>query len=71
MDSVIVSLVDKNIGNFALDNSGNRIKATTDSNGEYKFEIIKEGNYLVVFEFDTNTYTVTTKTQELQIQRLQ
>lgn len=59
-DSVIVSLIDKTTGNFALDENGNKITATTNVNGEYKFENIKEGTYIVLFEFDTNTYTVTT-----------
>lgn len=60
MDSVIVTLINKETGNYVTDDSGNKITSTTNSNGEYKFENIKEGKYLVLFEFDTNTYTVTT-----------
>lgn len=59
-DSVVVSLVNKETGNFALDENGNKITTTTDTNGNYTFSNIPEGNYIVIFEFDTNTYTVTT-----------
>lgn len=60
MDSVIVTLINKETGNYVTDDSGNKITSTTNSNGEYKFENVEEGKYLVLFEFDTNTYTVTT-----------
>lgn len=60
MNNITVTLVNKDTGDFALDGSGNKITIVTDSNGEYKFENIKEGRYIVLFEFDTNTYTVTT-----------
>ena len=33
---------------------------TTDSNGDYTFAGIENGNYLVLFEYDTVKYTVTT-----------
>ncbi len=59
-DSVIVSLINKETGNFALDQNGNRITTVTDANGNYTFANIPKGNYIVLFEFDTNTYTVTT-----------
>ena len=64
MDSVIVTLINKETGDYVKDDSGNKITATTNSNGEYKFENVKEGKYLVLFEFDTNTYTVTTYQKE-------
>lgn len=57
---VVVTLVNKQIGNFALDANGNKITTTTDSNGKYEFSNLSKGNYIVLFEFDTNTYTVTT-----------
>lgn len=59
-DSVIVSLVDMTKGNFALDTNGNRITTVTNSEGKYIFTNIPKGKYIVLFEFDTNTYTVTT-----------
>lgn len=63
-DSVIVSLVDMNKGNFALDANGNRITTVTNSEGKYIFNNISKGTYIVLFEFDTNTYTVTTYQKE-------
>lgn len=59
-DSVIVSLLNKQTGNFATDANGNKITATTDANGKYSFNNLPKGEYIVLFEFDTNTYTVTT-----------
>lgn len=59
-EGVIVSLINKDIGNFALDANGNRIKVTTDNEGKYIFNNLPKGNYLVLFEFDTSTYTVST-----------
>lgn len=63
-DSVVVSLVDMSKGNFALDTNGNRITTVTDSEGRYIFSNIQKGTYIVLFEFDTNTYTVTTYQKE-------
>ena len=37
--------------------------ATTDSRGEYSFSGIGNGNYLVIFDYDTVKYTVTTYRQ--------
>lgn len=60
MDSVVVTLVSKDTGDIVTDEAGNKITTITNSNGEYKFENVEKGTYLVIFEFDTNTYTVTT-----------
>ena len=37
---------------------------TTDSNGTYAFSGVQNGNYLVIFEYDTATYKVTTYQKE-------
>ena len=63
-DSVIVSLINKDTSNFALDANGDRITTTTDANGAYTFNNLPQGTYIVLFEFDTNTYTVTTYQKE-------
>ena len=62
--SVVVTLIDKTTGNFALDSNGNKITTTTNNNGVYEFTNIPKGNYIVLFEFDTNTFTVTTYKKE-------
>ncbi len=63
-DSVIVSLINKETGNYVLNEEGSKITATTNSNGAYSFTNIPEGTYQVLFEYDTNTYTVTTYQKE-------
>lgn len=62
--NIVVSLVDMNKGDFALDKNGNVIKTTTDSEGKYIFNNIAKGTYAVLFEFDTNRYTVATYQKE-------
>ena len=34
-------------------------RTTTDRNGEYKFSDLVKGNYIVVFDYDTNSYSLT------------
>ena len=61
---MVVTLIDKTTGNFALDSNGNKITTTTNNKGIYEFTNIPKGNYIVLFEFDTNTFTVTTYKKE-------
>ena len=45
---------------YLLDKNGEIIQtATTDANGQYKFDGVKQGKYYVVFEYDVNKYQVT------------
>lgn len=48
-----------NNSEFVKDDEGNIIEVTTKNNGTYIFENITEGRYLVVFEYDSNTYELT------------
>lgn len=59
-----VTLINMAIGDFATDETGNKITATTDVQGKYTFNNLKEGLYAVMFEFDTQNYTVTTYQKE-------
>lgn len=59
-NNITVSLLNSITGNYEKDANGNRIITTTDNEGKYVFNNIPKGNYIVLFEFDTNTYTVTT-----------
>lgn len=61
---ITVSLVDTSTGNYALDSSGNRIETKTDNEGKYEFNNIPKGTYMVLFEFDTSVYSVTTYNKE-------
>ena len=49
-----------NMNVYLLDKEGNVIQnTTTDENGQYKFDKVKQGKYYVVFDYDTNTYQIT------------
>lgn len=52
LSGIIVRLVDSQSG--AIQTS-----VTTDANGSYTFSGVKNGDYLVIFEYDTVKYTVT------------
>lgn len=58
LSGVDVILVNNENGNYATDNAGNDLKATTDSNGNYKFSNVPTGNYVVLFKYDTSKYHV-------------
>ncbi|MGK0555437.1 SpaA isopeptide-forming pilin-related protein, partial [Macrococcus capreoli] len=53
-----VMLLDSN-GNPVKDSNGNDMVATTDESGKYFFDISKEGDYKVKFDFDKNEYQAT------------
>lgn len=59
LSGIKVYLVNTSTGKFVTDLEGKDLSVITGENGEYKFEGITEGNYLVVFEIDTNKYNVT------------
>lgn len=54
-----VSLLDVEKNSFVKDNSGNIITKTTDEKGEYSFTRIQKGKYYVVFEYDSEEYSIT------------
>ena len=58
--NIQVSIVNATTGNYVTDKNGNKITTTTNSEGKYTFTNLEEGKYIVIFEFDTNKYTVTT-----------
>ena len=59
LSGIKVYLVDSGTGKVVTDSDGNEINVLTGENGEYKFDGISEGLYLVLFEFDTNKYKAT------------
>ena len=61
---IVVSLIDATTGKFAVDAKGNRITTQTDKKGKYLFKNIPQGSYAVMFEFNTDEYTVTTYQKE-------
>lgn len=59
-----VMLLDATLGENIKDENGNNKTAITDDNGNYQFDNLEKGNYLVIFEFDTSKYTVTNYRKE-------
>lgn len=61
LSDITVKLYDNSIQNYLTDENGNVIKAVTDENGNYAFSKIKDGNYIIIFEYDNEKYVPTTK----------
>ena len=59
ISGIEVRLVDSSSLNYVRDDSGNIIKQTTGENGEYSFTNLKQGQYIVVFVYDTSKYSIT------------
>lgn len=64
LQNIKVSLINMTTGDFAKDPNGNSIIAVTDSQGKYEFNNLPSGSYEVMFEYDTEKYTVTTYKKE-------
>ncbi len=55
-----VSLIEAESGNIATDKNENEIsKITTDETGEYTFNNLKDGKYVVIIAYDTQKYSIT------------
>ena len=59
IQGVRVILMDTNTGKIATDVNGNSMIINTDSNGTYSFSNLRNGNYSVVFIYDTGIYSAT------------
>lgn len=60
LSNIEVILVNSDTGEIAKKVSNNELqRTTTKNNGAYSFTEVKEGNYFVVFLYDTGRYTVT------------
>lgn len=60
LPNINVKLFDISTNTIAKDKNGNNAETKTDSNGQYIFTKINEGQYIVLFEYDTNEYELTT-----------
>ena len=56
LSQIKVSLANVETKEYVKDEQGNKIEISTNENGEYKFENIKSGKYMVVFKFDNTKY---------------
>ena len=64
LQGITVRLLDTATGNIATNMAGTECVATTNEKGFYLFTEVPEGQYLVVFEYDTSIYTVTAYQKE-------
>lgn len=60
MAGVRVTLLDVNTNKLVTNTNGNIKVETTDSEGRYTLTGVQEGTYIVLFEYDTNAYSLTT-----------
>lgn len=60
LSGITVKLFNAETSAISQDKNGNKYIQITDSNGDYKFENVEKGKYLVLFEFDTKNYKLTT-----------
>ena len=60
LKGITVKLFNSDTNTIVQDEDENLMKTTTNDSGEYKFKNVSKGNYLVIFEYDSNMYTTTT-----------
>ena len=58
LNGIEVTLLNQN-GDILKDSEGKELKTITTITGTYKFNNIKNGEYMVIFSYDTNKYVVT------------
>lgn len=64
LSNINVKLFNISTNSIAKDKDGNIAETTTNENGEYTFTRIDDGQYIVLFEYDTTKYELTTYMQE-------
>lgn len=60
LEGITVKLLDVTTNKFVKDSDGNDLSTKTSSTGFYSFEKVSKGQYLVIFEYDTTKYGLTT-----------
>ena len=60
LSNIRVKLLNVNTNQFVKDNEGNILEATTNENGMYVLDNVATGEYIAIFEYDTNQYSLTT-----------
>ncbi len=60
LENITVKLLNVNTNQWVKDVKGNILEAKTNENGMYVLDHIANGQYIAIFEYDTNQYTLTT-----------
>lgn len=59
LPNISIKVINADTNQFVKNSNGEIYNVTTANNGAYIVEGLSKGNYILVFEYDTNTYTVT------------
>lgn len=59
LSDIIVKLFNSDTNSIVKDSKGKNLEVKTDNNGEYKFDDIIKGRYIVLFEYDNYNYSPT------------
>ena len=59
LKDIYVELLEASTGNIVKDSNGNELKVQTNEEGNYKFEKVAKGSYIVAFNYDRGKYRVT------------
>ncbi len=60
LQNIKVKLLNVNTNQLVKDSSGDVLEATTNENGMYVLDNISKGQYIAIFEYDKNQYSLTT-----------
>ena len=60
VEDITAKLLDVTTNKYVKDSNGNDLEVKTTSTGFYSFDRVPKGQYLVVFEYDTTKYGLTT-----------
>lgn len=59
LSGISVKLLNVKTNTFVKDSNGNELTTTTSESGFYSFDSVSKGKYIVIFEYDTSKYILT------------
>lgn len=60
VDNLTVKLLNTNTNKFVTNSDNKQLEARTNQDGFYSFDSVRSGEYIVIFEYDTSKYILTT-----------